>query len=142
MSADPVASRPPTRVTLQWRQNLVFTAASGERSIVTDGDGREGLTPVELLGAALAGCMGTDVALILTRGRQPLRALDVELTADRANEEPRRFTRVHVHFGVRGDVNPEQLERAIRLSHEKYCSVWHTLRQDLPLELTSSITPE
>jgi uncharacterized OsmC-like protein len=46
-----------------------------------------------------------------------------------------------IDFAVKGEVNPAQLERAIQLSHEKYCSVWHSMRQDIPLECTSSINP-
>jgi putative redox protein len=134
--------KPPTRIRLEWTRDLVFTARAGDRSLVTDGDSGAGLSPVELLGASLAACMGSDIALILTRGRQPLKALDVELTADRADHDPHRFVKVRVHFAVRGPVNPAQLERAIALSRDKYCSVWHTLRQDLPLELTSTIVPE
>jgi len=79
-------------------------------------------------------------ALILTRGRQPLTSLEIELSADRAVEDPRRFTQVRLHFAVRGAVNPAQLDRAIGLSRDKYCSVWHSLRQDLPLHITTSIT--
>jgi putative redox protein len=84
--------------------------------------------------------MATDVALILTRGRQPLRGLEVELHATRANSDPRRFVSVRIHFAVQGLVDPAQLERAIALSRDKYCSVWHSLRQDITLETTTSIT--
>ncbi len=109
--------------------------------MVTDGNSETGLSPVELMAAALASCMGTDVAHILAQGRQGLEGLDVEIVADRAEDNPHRFVRVRLHFAVKGEVNPAQLERAIQLSHEKYCSVWHSMRQDIPLECTSSINP-
>lgn len=136
-----MSTRPPTQVALTWTQDLAFTARAGAHEIVIDGNGTAGLTPVQLLGISLAGCMGTDVALILTRGRQPFTALQVTLEAERAAEEPRRFVRVRIHFAVAGEVTSAPLERAIALSREKYCSVWHTLRPELPLDITSAITP-
>jgi putative redox protein len=117
----------------------VFEAHAGKHTLVLDGDGAAGISPVQLMGTALGGCMGTDVALILTKGRQPLKGLEVELHATRAETDPRRFVGVRLHFAVRGAVDPAQLDRAIALSREKYCSVWHSLRQDITLEITTSI---
>jgi putative redox protein len=85
--------------------------------------------------------MGTDVAHILARGRQDLVGLDVELVADRAPDDPHRFVAARLHFAVRGDVSQAHLDRAIALSREKYCSVWHSMRPDIPLEVTTVITP-
>ena len=130
---------PPVVITTTWKGDLAFDVAAGGHVIVTDGDGKAGLSPVQLLCAALAGCMATDVALILTKGRQELRALIVTLTATRADSEPRRLIGATIHFAVTGAVNGAQLDRAIALSREKYCSVWHSLRQDITLETTSSI---
>lgn len=136
-----MAEKPPVVVTADWIDGLAFTMRSGVHETVTDGDSVSGLSPVQLLGAALAGCMATDVALILTRGRQPLRSLTVTLTGRRADRDPHRLLAVDIHFAVGGDVNPAQLERAIALSREKYCSVWHSLREDIVLETTTSIDP-
>jgi len=133
--------KPPIVVTTEWIGGLAFTVQSGAHSIVTDGDGAKGLSPVQLLGAALAGCMATDVALILTRGRQPLQSLTVSLSGRRADHDPHRLLGVEIHFAVVGDVNPAQLDRAVQLSHEKYCSVWHSLREDITLATTTSIAP-
>jgi putative redox protein len=132
-------TKPPTRVVLTWTGGLAFDTATSAHELVVDGDTSNGPSPVELLGAALAGCMATDVALILTRGRQPLKSLEVSLEAQRADDEPRRWVSVRVHFAVGGNVGQAQLDRAIALSRDKYCSVWHTLRPDLPLDLSSSI---
>ena len=82
--------KPPTVVTAEWTGDLAFTVRAGDHAIVTDGDSVKGLSPVQLLGAALAGCMATDVALILTRGRQPLKTLTVSLSARRADHDPHR----------------------------------------------------
>jgi len=132
-------AKPPTVVTAEWTGNLAFTVRAGDHAIVADGDSAIGISPVQLLGASLAGCMGSDVALILTRGRQPLKTLTVTLTARRADEDPHRFVAVNLHFAVGGNVNPAQLERAVQLSRDKYCSVWHSLRSDITLETTTSI---
>jgi putative redox protein len=126
-------------VSLAWTGDLAFTLTAGAHALVTDGDGKAGISPVQMLCGALAGCMGTDVALILTRGRQNLQALDVTLRATRADEQPRRVLAVTIHFAVKGPVNPAQLDRAIALSAGKYCSVWHSLRKDITLETTTSI---
>jgi putative redox protein len=131
----------PVTVTTEWTGDLVFTVRSGDHAIVTDGDAKQGLSPVQLLGAALAGCMATDVALILTRGRQPLASLVVSLSGHRAEADPHRLLSVSIHFAAGGDVNPSQLDRAIALSRAKYCSVWHSLREDIALVTTSSIDP-
>ncbi len=136
-----MAEKPPVVVTTEWIDGLAFTVRSGRGEIVTDGDSERGLSPVQLLGAALAGCMATDVALILTRGRQPLKALTVTLTALRADEDPHRVLQVTLHFAVGGAVNPQHLDRAIALSREKYCSVWHSMREDITLTTTTSIDP-
>lgn len=79
--------------------------------------------PMELLLAGTGGCSAYDVVLILRRGKQDIRGCDVKLTAERADSDPKVFTRIHFHFTVRGrDLKPAQVERAIGLSHEKYCS--------------------
>ena len=94
----------------------------------------------QALGFALASCMGSDVALILTRGRHPLRALRAHLTAHRAPTDPRRFVRVNLRFQVEGAVPPEAVARALALSRDKYCSVWHSLREDITFETSFEVT--
>jgi len=133
--------KPPVVVSAEWIDGLAFTVRGGSHAIVTDGDSERGLSPVQLLAAALAGCMATDVALILTRGRQPLKALTVTMTALRAAEDPHRVVQVTLGFAVGGDVNQAQLDRAVALSREKYCSVWHSMREDITLATTTSIDP-
>jgi putative redox protein len=83
--------------------------------------------------------MGIDLVQILTKGRHPLKALQVHLVGNRRGEEPKYFTEVTLHFAITGDVPPEAVERAIELSHEKYCSVWHSLRQDIAFRTTYEI---
>jgi putative redox protein len=122
----------PTTVDIVWTHDLVFEGRSGHASIVLDSAGQAGPSPVQALAFAVAGCMGMDVVYILTKGRHDLRGLKVTLVADRAPEDPHRVTAITIDFTVTGPVPREQVQRAIDLSHEKYCSVWHSMRQDIP----------
>ena len=106
-----------------------------------DGDSVAGPSPVEALGLALASCMGVDVADIVRKGRFDLRGLTTALVAERAPEPPSRFTAVTLHFRLEGDVPAHAVERAIALSHEKYCSVWHSLRQDIVFSTSFEVGP-
>ena len=79
--------------------------------------------PMETVLAGTGGCTAYDVVLILRRARQDIDGCEVVLDAERADTDPKVFTRIHFHFIVRGrNVRPEMVERAIGLSHEKYCS--------------------
>jgi putative redox protein len=75
--------------------------------------------------------MAADVVDILVKGRLPLSALTAHLDGHRAPHQPRRLVSVLLHFSVRGELPDARVERAIALSREKYCSVWHSLRQDI-----------
>ena len=77
--------------------------------------------------------MAADVAYILTKGRTTFRALRAQITAERAQDNPHRVLGVALRFTVEGDVPRDAVARAIALSHEKYCSVWHSLRTDIAL---------
>jgi putative redox protein len=129
----------PTTLELIWEHDLVLKGQSGDASIVLDSAGVAGPSPVQALAFALAGCMGMDVVHILRKGRLDLRGLKIALTAERAPEDPHRITAVTIDFTVTGDVPKEQVQRAIDLSHEKYCSVWHSMQQDIPLTTTIAI---
>jgi putative redox protein len=119
----------------------VFAGKSGDVSMRLDSGSQAGASPMQALAFALAGCMAMDVAHIVRKGRHDLRGLKVDLTAARAQEDPHRFTRIELHFTITGQVPAEQVERAIQLSRDKYCSVWHSLRQDIDLQITSTVTP-
>jgi len=79
--------------------------------------------PMELVLAGTGGCTAYDVVLILRKSGQDIRACDVQLKAQRADTDPKVFTAIHFHFTVRGRaLKPNLVERAIKLSHDKYCS--------------------
>jgi putative redox protein len=79
--------------------------------------------PMETVLAGAGGCTAYDVVLILKRGRHDVRGCSVKLTSERAPSDPKVFTKIHMHFTVSGrDIPPTAVERAIALSHDKYCS--------------------
>jgi putative redox protein len=116
---------------MEWEGDLRFRGRAGERALELDGDSRAAVSPVEALALSLAGCMASDVVHILVKGRAELKGLTARLVAERSPEEPRRLVSVDLRFSVRGDVPASKVERAIALSREKYCSVWHSLRRDI-----------
>jgi putative redox protein len=131
-----VPPKPPTIADLEWRRDELFSATSAGVTIAIDGHSAEGPSPVQALAFALAGCMSVDVLDILTKGRHPPRALRSHIVGHRAEPHPHRFTRVELRFEVTGSVPAEAIDRAIALSREKYCSVWHSMRQDIDLVVT------
>jgi putative redox protein len=83
----------------------------------------DGPRPMEMLLIGTGGCTAFDVVSILKKSRQAISDCYVELTAERAETEPKVFTKIHMHFVVKGkDIKPEAVEKAIKLSAEKYCS--------------------
>lgn len=132
-------SKPPTVAELKWERDLVLSGTAGGVPITFDSDSVAGVSPMQALGAALAACMAMDVVVILRKGRQDLQGLKVSLTGTRAPEEPRRLTGVTIHYVIVGNIPDEPIQRAIELSRNKYCSVWHSLRQDIPLEVTLDV---
>jgi putative redox protein len=132
-------AKPPVVADLTWLGDLRFRAVSSRASITIDGDSTVGPSPVQALVFALAGCMAADVVFILTKGRHDVRALRARLTAQRAQENPHRILKVDLHFELEGAVPGEAVQRAISLSREKYCSVWHSLNPDIELQVTSDI---
>jgi putative redox protein len=132
-------SRPPIESTLTWQGDLRFRAVTGQNEILFDSESQAGPSPPQAVAMALAGCMAIDVADIVIKGRHQLRALEAKITGERAEDPPRRFMRFTLHFHVTGDVPVHAVERAIQLSRDKYCSVWHSLRQDIALDTSFEV---
>ncbi|HZS33624.1 MAG TPA: OsmC family protein [Methylomirabilota bacterium] len=135
MSANP----PPIVVNLTWQGDVRFEARADQVRLVLDGERRAGPSPMQALALGLAGCMAMDVVDILRKGRLPVAGLEVELTGERAAEPPRRFSRIAIRFRVAGDVPADRVERALALSRERYCSVWHSLRPDIELRTSFEV---
>jgi putative redox protein len=132
-------AKAPTVVDLVWTSDLIFSGSSNQASITLDSAGLAGPSPVQALAFALAGCMLMDVAHILTRGRHAFNGLRGHLAAERAQDEPHRIVRAALTVIVTGGAPAEAVERAIALSREKYCSVWHSMRQDIDFATTFEI---
>ncbi len=114
---------------IKWVEDRTFTGESQTGHVIPFGTsvGPDGTklcpSPMELVLIGTGGCSAFDVIHILDKGRQPIEDCVVELDADRAEADPKVFTRVHMHFIVTGrGLDAAKVERAIRLSAEKYCS--------------------
>jgi putative redox protein len=114
---------------VKWIEGVAMLGESGSgHAVVMDGPpelgGRNlGVRPMEMLLIGMGGCTEFDVLLILRKARQRVIDCVVELEAERATSDPKVFTRIHAHFVLTGHgLDPRQVERAIKLSAEKYCS--------------------
>ena len=134
-------TKPPLTATLTWQGDLKFRAATPRTEIILDSDSTAGPSPPEALAMALAGCMAIDVADIVLKGRHPLKTLEAKIAGARREDPPRHFISFTLHFIVGGVVPEHAIQRAIDLSKDKYCSVWHSLRQDIALETTFEVDP-
>ena len=121
---------------IKWVEEMTFVGESGSgHSVLMDGPpdlgGRNlGVRPMEMILLGLGGCTSFDVMLILKRARQSVTDCVVELEAERAETNPKVFTRIHVHFIVSGEnLKENQVKRAVELSAEKYCSASIMLAQ-------------
>ena len=128
-------------VELAWKGGLRFEAHVGGQTLVVDSQRQAGLSPTQALAVSLAGCMAIDVVDILQKGRFQLAGVEARLESERRPEPPRYVVRAVLHFVIRGDVPPDRVERAIELSRERYCSVWHSLRPDIDFQTTFEIAP-
>ncbi len=122
-----------TKVILRWVESKLFIGTdSNGNSIVIGRTAEEqhpwvGVKPSELLLLSVASCASWDVVEILLKQRQPLRDLRVETSGEQLDIQPYRFTNIHNHYIVSGPVNPENLDKAIHLAEDKYCSVINSL---------------
>jgi putative redox protein len=115
--------------TVRWAEGMIFLAETASNHVVAmdgapEGGGRNlAPRPMEMVLLGTGGCTAYDVVLILKKSGQDIRGCEVKLTSERADTDPKVFTRIHMHFVVRGKALKRNLvEHAIRLSHEKYCS--------------------
>ncbi len=131
--------------TVNWlpASGMAFSAETGSGHLLTmdgapEGGGRNlAPRPMETLLAGAGGCTAYDVVLILKRGRHDVRGCQVRLQAERASTDPKVFTKIHLHFVVTGRNLPEAaVQRAIELSHDKYCSA--TIMLGKTAEVTTS----
>ena len=128
---------------------MAFSAETGSGHLINmDGAPEAGgrnlaPRPMELLLAGTGGCSAFDVVLILQRARQAITACEVTLKAERASDDPKIFTKINLHFQVRGkDLDEAKVNRAVHLSHEKYCSATAMLSKTAELTYSIEVIPE
>ena len=128
--------------TVRWTglSGMTFLAETGSGHLVTmdgapEGGGRNlAPRPMEVVLAGTGGCTAYDVVLILRKSGQQIHACDVTLKAERAERDPKVFTKIHFHFVVTGtNLKANLVERAVKLSHEKYCSASIMLQETAAL---------
>jgi putative redox protein len=138
-----------TTVRWQGQSGMTFIAQTGSGHLAVmdgapDGGGQNlAPRPMEMLLAATGGCSAYDVVLILKRGRHDVRGCEVKLSAERAAEDPKVFTRIAFHYTVTGrGLKRDAVERAVHLSHDKYCSASIMLGKTAELTQTIEIVDE
>jgi putative redox protein len=135
------------------RSGMGFVAETGSGHVlVMDGapdaakpeNGGQNLAPrpMETVLAGTGGCAAYDIVLILKRGRHDVRGCSVKLTSERAQTDPKVFTKIHMHFSVTGrEIPAAAVERAVALSHEKYCSATIMLGQMAAITTSFEVLP-
>lgn len=128
----------------RWVEGMAFMGEAGSgHAVMMDGapeyGGRNiGTRPMEMLLIGLAGCTGFDVVQILKKGRESVTGCEVEVEAERASEDPKIFTRIHIAYRVSGrGLSQAKAERAVTLSKEKYCSA--SIMLGATAEMTTSL---
>ena len=136
------------KVCVKWIDGVSFVGESESgHAVVLDGapenGGRNiGMRPMEMLLIGMGACTSFDVVTILKKARQPIVDCVAEIAAERADEIPKVFIKIHVHFVVTGDnLNETQVERAVKLSAEKYCSASIMLSKSVAITHGYEIKP-
>ncbi|PLS01369.1 OsmC family protein [Neobacillus cucumis] len=124
-------------LTINWKGKMAFagTTPSGHE-IKMDaapevGGENTGARPTELLLQAVAGCTGIDIISILHKMRLDPSSFQIDVEGERAEEHPKRFTTINIHYALDGDLPEDKVIRAIQLSKDKYCSVSHSVNAEI-----------
>lgn len=125
-------------LTLIWRGALKFENGPDSPPIELHSSTPNVTSPTQALAYAVMACMAMDVVHILRKAHHDLQALSVTFESTRAQEHPRRYTSIHLHFDITGDVPDAAVTRAIELSRTTYCSVSNSLRTDIEFKTTFS----
>jgi putative redox protein len=131
---------PKVSLSIDWNGELRFANSAGQPRIELDSSAPGVTSPPQALAYAVMACMAMDVVHVLQKARQDLRAMTITFDGDRAEEHPRRFRSMRLHFALTGRVEDQVVARAIELSRTTYCSVWNTIRADVELTTTFAVT--
>ncbi len=130
------------KTTLDWQGKMAFKGENPSGHEITMdaapevGGENTGPRPTELLLQSVAGCTAIDIVSILAKMRMTPTSFQTEVEGERAEEHPKKFTKLHIHYILEGDLDEKKVVRAIKLSKDDYCSVSHTLSA----EITASYT--
>ncbi len=128
---------------LTWEHNFVFTSRIRGYEYEYDAQSMEGCWPTDTLLMSVAACLATDVLMFLKKMRADVKSFEVETSGKRNPTPPQYFKSISLHIKVSGNgLTPKKLDRAIALSQEKYCSVYHSLRKDMEVKVTYTIDEE
>ncbi|MED4207150.1 OsmC family protein [Neobacillus mesonae] len=123
--------------TIKWTGKMAFSSVTPSgHEIKMDaapevGGENTGARPTELLLNAVAGCTGIDIIMILRKMRLDPTSFHMDVKGDRAEVEPKRFTKINIHYALEGELPEDKVVRAIQLSKDKYCSVSHSLNAEI-----------
>ena len=138
----------PLAATVRWERTLHFEGTSSSSlPVAIDhapplGEG-QGHSPMELQLMSLAGCSGQTVMSLLVKMQQKVRAFSIRATGERREDHPRVFTSIRIEFRVAGEaLEPEKIEKAVRLTEEKYCPVWAMLKPGVAISSAVVIEQE
>jgi putative redox protein len=118
---------------IKWTDGMQFIARAGKGpAVVLDsGEGGSGPSPMEIILMGVAGCSAIDVIMIMEKKRAQVTGFQVNITGERAEEYPKRYTDVHIEFVLHGKgLKPKAVEQAIQLSETKYCGAMASLNAD------------
>ena len=123
------------KASVSWVANETFIGESESgHQIIMDGNSQNSKapSPMEMVLMSVGGCSSVDVVSILKKAKQDVKDVRVELTSERRDEAPRYFTKIHLHFVATGhNISEKHLERAVKLSADKYCSVSLMLQESV-----------
>ncbi|QQR96877.1 MAG: OsmC family protein [Sphingobacteriales bacterium] len=137
------------KVEIERKNDAVYLEATNEQGIVIKMDGSPeiggqnlGARPMQLLLMGLGGCTSMDILSMLKKMREDVKSYKVLVDAERAKEHPMVFTKIHIHFIFEGDIKTANIEKAINLSMEKYCSATHILNKTATITHTYEVINE
>ena len=132
---------PDIKLHLDWDGELRFSGAIDDTIVHVDGSSEIAPSPVQMLSTALAGCMAIDIVDILAKMRTPADSMCIDLAVERAKQTPRRVVSAEMVFTILGNVPEKNVSRAIEMSRDTYCSVWHSLQPDIKFQTTFKLKP-
>lgn len=129
---------PINKATLEWDKDLIFMGRTQQGyEIEFDAEVQWGCKPTDALLLSLAGCMGIDVVMFLRKMRVELASFKIVITGERNPDPPQYYKKIDMALQIGGlRLDPKKVERAVSLSHEKYCSVYNSLRKDMEVNVT------